>query len=252
MLRILIIEDEKPALEGLLLKLESLNLDINVTGATSSIQETIHWFNHNRQPDLIIMDIHLTDGLSFGIFEATTITVPVIFLTAYDEFIIKAFEYNAIDYILKPVDDNRLMEAIRKYYFLQKHFVGNYSSLLNSVKEKNQKRNRIIIRKGTEYQSIKADDIACFYTEHKLIFSMDKDAKKYLTESRNLSELIDELDEDKFFRVNRKFIVNVDYIKRFIPSDKSKVVVELTIPVNDEIVVSQENSGEFKKWMNGI
>ena len=171
MLRILIIEDEKPALEGLLLKLESLNLDINVTGATSSIQETIHWFNHNRQPDLIIMDIHLTDGLSFGIFEATTITVPVIFLTAYDEFIIKAFEYNAIDYILKPVDDNRLMEAIRKYYFLQKHFVGNYSSLLNSVKEKNQKRNRIIIRKGTEYQSIKADDIACFYTEHKLIFS---------------------------------------------------------------------------------
>lgn len=252
MLRILIIEDEKPALEGLLLKLESLNLDINVTGTTSSIQETIHWFNHNRQPDLIIMDIHLTDGLSFGIFEATTITVPVIFLTAYDEFIIKAFEYNAIDYILKPVDDNRLMEAIRKYYFLQKHFVGNYSSLLNSVKEKNQKRNRIIIRKGTEYQSIKADDIACFYTEHKLIFSMDKDAKKYLTESRNLSELIDELDEDKFFRVNRKFIVNVDYIKRFIPSDKSKVVVELTIPVNDEIVVSQENSGEFKKWMNGI
>lgn len=252
MLRILIIEDEKPALEGLLLKLESLNLDINVTGATSSIQETIHWFNHNRQPDLIIMDIHLTDGLSFGIFEATNITVPVIFLTAYDEFIIKAFEYNAIDYILKPVDDNRLMEAIRKYYFLQKHFVGNYSSLLNSVKEKNQKRNRIIIRKGTEYQSIKADDIACFYTEHKLIFSMDKDAKKYLTESRNLSELIDELDEDKFFRVNRKFIVNVDYIKRFIPSDKSKVVVELTIPVNDEIVVSQENSGEFKKWMNGI
>lgn len=252
MLKILIIEDEKPALEGLLLKLESLNLDINVTGATSSIQETIHWFNHNRQPDLIIMDIHLTDGLSFGIFEATNITVPVIFLTAYDEFIIKAFEYNAIDYILKPVDDNRLMEAIRKYYFLQKHFVGNYSSLLNSVKEKNQKRNRIIIRKGTEYQSIKADDIACFYTEHKLIFSMDKDAKKYLTESRNLSELIDELDEDKFFRVNRKFIVNVDYIKRFIPSDKSKVVVELTIPVNDEIVVSQENSGEFKKWMNGI
>ena len=252
MLRILIIEDEKPALEGLLLKLESLNLDINVTGTTSSIQETIHWFNHNRQPDLIIMDIHLTDGLSFGIFEATNITVPVIFLTAYDEFIIKAFEYNAIDYILKPVDDNRLMEAIRKYYFLQKHFVGNYSSLLNSVKEKNQKRNRIIIRKGTEYQSIKADDIACFYTEHKLIFSMDKDAKKYLTESRNLSELIDELDEDKFFRVNRKFIVNVDYIKRFIPSDKSKVVVELTIPVNDEIVVSQENSGEFKKWMNGI
>ncbi|MEO6548566.1 MAG: LytTR family DNA-binding domain-containing protein [Ferruginibacter sp.] len=252
MLKVLIIEDEKPALEGLLLKLESLNLDIDVIAATSSIHETIQWLNHNRQPDLIIMDIHLTDGLSFGIFEATNITVPVIFLTAYDEFIIKAFEYNAIDYILKPVDDSRLMEAVKKYYFLQKHFIGNYSALVSSIKEKNQKRNRIIIRKGMEFQSIKADDIACFYTEHKLIFSIDKDSKKFLTEARNLSELIEELDEHTFFRVNRKYIVNVNYIKRFIPSEKSKVVIDLTIPVNDEIVVSQENSAEFKKWMNAI
>ena len=252
MLKVLIIEDEKPALEGLLLKLESLNLDIDVIAATSSIHETIHWFNHNRQPDLIIMDIHLTDGLSFGIFEATTITVPVIFITAYDEFIIKAFEYNAIDYILKPVDDSRLQEAIRKYYFLQKHFIGNYSSLLGTIREKNQKRNRIIIRKGTEFQSIRAEDIACFYTEHKLIFSIDKDGRKFLTEARNLSELIEALDEQTFFRVNRKYIVNVNFIKRFIPSEKSKVVIELTIPVNDEIIVSQENSAEFKKWMNEI
>ena len=252
MLKLLIIEDEKPALESLLLKLDSLNLDLSIVGTTSSISETVKWLEENKSPDLILMDIHLTDGLSFGIFESTTITVPIIFITAYDEFIIRSFEYNAIDYILKPIDDNRLMEAIKKYYFLQKHFTTNYSSLVNSVREKNQKRHRIIIRKGMEYQSIKTDDIACFYTEHKLIFSMDKDSKKYLTETRNLSELIDELDETKFFRVNRKYIVNVNYINRFLPAEKSKVVVELTIPINEEIVVSQENSAEFKKWMNEI
>ncbi|MEJ7587261.1 MAG: LytTR family DNA-binding domain-containing protein [Ferruginibacter sp.] len=137
-------------------------------------------------------------------------------------------------------------------HILTKTFNGNYPSLLNSFKRKNQKRNRIIIRKGIEFQSIKADDIACFYTEHKLIISIDKDSKKFLTEGRNLSELIDELDEHTFFRVNRKYIVNVNYIKRFIPSEKSKVVIELIIPVNDEIVVSQDNSAEFKKWMNEI
>ena len=252
MLKVLIIEDEKPALENLILKLESMSLDINVVATMSSIKETISWLNHNKQPDLILMDIHLTDGLSFGIFEATTITVPVIFITAYDEFMIRAFEYNAIDYILKPIDDNRLTEAIKKYYFLQKHFIGNYSSMLTSLKEKNQKRNRIIIRKGMEFQSIKTDDIACFYTEHKLIFSVDKDSKKYLTETRNLTELIEELDENKFFRVNRKYIVNVNYIKRFLSAEKSKVVIELTVPINEEIVVSQENSTEFKNWMNGI
>lgn len=252
MLKLLIIEDEKPALESLLLKLEALSLELQVVGTTTSISDTVNWFNNNKSPDLILMDIHLTDGLSFGIFDAVTVTVPVIFITAYDEFIIRSFEYNAIDYILKPIEDNRLLEAIKKYYFLQKHFTANYSTIANSLKEKIQKRHRIIIRRGMEYQSIKTDDIACFYTEHKLIFSVDKDAKKYLTETRNLSELIEELEESKFFRVNRKYIVNVNYIKRFLPVEKSKVVVELTIPINEEIVVSQENASEFKKWMNEI
>ncbi|MEO5893214.1 MAG: LytTR family DNA-binding domain-containing protein [Ferruginibacter sp.] len=109
-----------------------------------------------------------------------------------------------------------------------------------------------LYRKNILSLLLKADDIACFYTEHKLIFSIDKDSKKFLTAARNLSELIEELDEHKFFRVNRKYIVNVNCIKRFIPSEKSKVVIEITMPVNDEIVVSQENSAEFKKWMNEI
>jgi len=252
MLKLLIIEDEKPALESLLLKLQSLDLELQVVGSTTSIAETITWLNNNKSPDLILMDIHLTDGLSFGIFEAVTVTAPVIFITAYDEFIIGSFEYNAIDYILKPIDATRLKEALKKYYFLQKHFTANYSGLVSSLKEKPQKRHRIIIRKGMEYQSIKTDDIACFYTEHKLIFSIDKDAKKYLTETRNLSELIEELEESKFFRVNRKYIVNVNFIKRFLPVEKSKVVVELTIPINEEIVVSQENASDFKRWMNEI
>ena len=252
MLKLLIIEDEKPALESLLLKLQSLDLDLQVVGSTTSIAETFSWLNNNKSPYLILMDIHLTYGLSFGVFEAVAVTAPVIFITAYDEFIIRSFEYNAIDYILKPIDASRLKEALKKYYFLQKHFTANYAGLVNSLKEKPQKRHRIIIRKGMEYQSIKTDDIACFYTEHKLIFSIDKDAKKYLTETRNLSELIEELEGSKFFRVNRKYIVNVNFIKRFLPVEKSKVVVELTIPINEEIVVSQENASDFKRWMNEI
>src|SRR5687768_9769758 len=127
MLRLLVIEDEKPALESLLLKIESLDLDLEVAGSTCSISETVAWLQTNKSPDLILMDIHLTDGLSFGIFEAVTITAPVIFVTAYDEFIIRSFEYNAIDYILKPVDTSRLLEAIKKYHFLQRHFTANYS-----------------------------------------------------------------------------------------------------------------------------
>ena len=122
MLKLLIIEDEKPALESLLLKLQSLDLDLQVVGSTTSIAETVTWLNNNKSPDLILMDIHLTDGLSFGIFEAVAVTAPVIFITAYDEFIIRSFEYNAIDYILNTIDATRLKEALKKYYFIQKHF----------------------------------------------------------------------------------------------------------------------------------
>jgi DNA-binding LytR/AlgR family response regulator len=195
------------------------------------------------------MDIQLSDGLSFNIFKACDVTCPVIFTTAYDKYLTQAFEYSSIDYLLKPISQDKLKNAIKKYKVLQSHFVNSQASLPDYLNHHDRKRSRILVRKGVEFQAVRIEDAGYFFTEHKLIFLVDKENRKYMAEKSNLSELEDELDRTVFYRANRKYIINANYIKRFKPLERSKISVELTLPVNEEIIISQENSASFKKWI---
>jgi DNA-binding LytR/AlgR family response regulator len=252
-MNVLIIEDEKPAYECLLSELQAIESNLNVVAAFGCVRDTVQWLSQNPSPDLIFMDVQLSDGPSFNIFKSVNVTCPVIFTTAYDKYLTEAFEYNSIDYILKPIDQDKLRGAMKKYKGLQQHFLGNYSTLFNpnnGTQEK--KKSRIIVKRGMEFQAIRTEDIVYFFTEHKLVFLVDKDNRKYMAEANNLAELEMELDTNMFYRANRKYIVNANFIRRFKPLERSKISVELTLPLDEEIIVSQENSSAFKKWISEI
>jgi DNA-binding LytR/AlgR family response regulator len=251
-MNVLIIEDEKPAFENLVEELLQADENIQTISSCSSVDESVNWLNNNEQPDLILMDIQLSDGLSFNIFKSCNITCPIIFTTAYDKYLTQAFEYNSIDYLLKPIAQHKLRTAIRKYRNLQTYFVNNHSALFDYLNNHDKKKSRIIVKKGLEFQTVRLEDVAYFFTEHKLIFLVDKDNRKYLADKNNLADLEEELDKKIFYRANRKYIINANYIKRFKPLERSKISVELILSVNEEIIVSQENAASFKKWIGEI
>ncbi len=251
-MKLLIIEDEKPAFESLAEALWEIDENIQIIAACSSVDESIKWLGQNPQPDLILMDIQLSDGLSFNIFKSAHITCPVIFITAYDKYLTEAFNYNSIDYLLKPINQEKLKNAIRKYKNFQNYFVNNHSALLEFLNNHDKKKSRILVKRGMEFQTVRVEDVVYFFTEHKLVFLVDKENRKYLAEKNNLSELEEELDKNLFYRANRKYIINANYVKRFKPLDRSKLSVELLLPINEEIIVSQENSSSFKKWISEL
>lgn len=255
-MKVLIVEDERPAFENMVEELHAIDEDINVIGGCNSVDESVRWLNKNPQPDLILMDIQLSDGLSFNIFKACKITCPVIFTTAYDKYLTQAFDYSSIDYLLKPISQDKLKNAIKKYKALQTHFTHNSThfpeSFNPSFLHTDKKRSRILVKKGMEYQTIRVEDTGYFFTEHKLVFLVDKENRKYMAEKNNLSELEEELDKNFFYRANRKYIINANYVKRFKPLERSKISVELVLPVSEEIIISQENSASFKKWIGEI
>jgi DNA-binding LytR/AlgR family response regulator len=253
-MKVLILEDEQPAFGRLVEELQALDEKIDVVAGCSTVEQSIRWLNDNPQPDLIFMDVQLSDDLSFSIFKSCKITCPVIFTTAYDKYLTEAFRYSSIDYLLKPISSDRLGSALRKYQTLRDHFVNSHDpsahhSLPEFWTKSDRKKSRILVRKGVEFQTIRVEDAGYFFTEHKLIFLVDKENRKYMAEKSNLSELEEELDKNLFYRANRKYIINANYIKRFKPLEKSKISVELILPVNEEIIISQENSASFKKWI---
>jgi two-component system LytT family response regulator len=249
-MKVLIIEDEKPAIENLVEELLQIDESFQVVGTCDSVQESIQWLTQNTQPDIIFMDIQLSDGLSFNIFKSCSVTCPIVFITAYDKYLTQAFDYNSIDYLLKPINTDKLKCAIRKYKNLQNYFVNNHSALLDYLNTHDKKKSRILVKRGIEFQAVKIEEIVYFFTEHKLVFLVDKENRKYLAEKSNLSELEEELDKNLFYRANRKYIINANYVKRFKPLDRSKLSVELHLPLGEEIIISQENSSSFKKWIS--
>lgn len=248
-MKIFLIEDEIPALENLKMCLSGIENNIDIAGTASSVSQSLNWLHNNALPDLILMDIQLSDGLSFHILKDNHINCPVIFTTAYDKYMIDAFEYNCIDYLLKPIDCAKLAAALNKYKNLQHHFINNYSSIVDFLQSRKNK-SRIIVKKGIEFLSLKLEDVVYFFTEHKLVFAVDKDNRKFLCEASSLADIEAVVDEKFFFRANRKFVINANYITKFRSIDKSKISVELMLPLNEEIVVSQENAAAFKKWMS--
>jgi DNA-binding LytR/AlgR family response regulator len=250
MINTLIIEDEKTAADNLMRLLKLTKEPVNISAVLDSVEESVNWFNGNQQPDLVFMDIHLKDGNSFSIFDQVSVTAPIVFITAYDNYLVKAFEQNSIEFLLKPIDEVAVLHTINKYKKLKQHFINRYDEVSAKIIPR-AKRHRLIVKKGIEYQSILLEDVAYFFTEHKVTFLVTKQEKKFMLD-QNLKELEEELERTIFYRANRKYIVNINCIKSYRSFEKVKLVVDLTLPMSEDIIVSQENAPDFKKWMSEV
>lgn len=247
-MHILIIEDEFPAAELIAAMVREFDPAAQIDGPLRSVKESVEWLSSRSSPDLILADIQVNDGLSFEIFQKISTPTPVVFTTAYDDYLIAAFAFNGIDYLLKPIDKEKLFRALNKYVKLKQHFTGNLAALMQELHDVPPKRtSRIMVKKGTDYHALKTEDIAYFYTEHKIVFGVDRDGKRYIVD-KPLAVLETDLDADVFFRLNRKYIANIAAIVRFRPHEKSKILVTLSPPTHDDVFVSQENASVFKAW----
>lgn len=251
----LIIEDEKPAARLLQRKLEKL--DITVKTMLHSVEESLHWFTNNEHPDLIFLDIQLSDGLSFEIFEKINIQSAIIFTTAYDEYALKAFKLNSIDYLLKPIDEDDLEAAVVKYkarmpkadevnHNLQLDF-EQIRQMLSNPFEKSFKK-RFTVKIGQHLKVIMTEEIECFFSENKGTYIHTFDNRNYLIDS-TLEILEQELDKKDFFRVSRKFIVPLQAIKEIQVYTNSRLKVILPTYKEDEVIVSREKVQDFKSWL---
>ena len=251
----LIIEDEKPAARLLQRKLEKL--EIAVSTMLHSVEESILWFSNNPHPDLIFLDIQLSDGLSFEIFEQIDIQSAIIFTTAYDEFALKAFKLNSIDYLLKPIDEDDLEAAVAKFKMRQPKPEAAASNLqldfeqirkmLSNPFEKNFKK-RFTVKIGQHLKVITTDEIECFFSENKGTYIHTFDNRNYLIDS-TLEILEQELDMKEFFRVSRKFIVPLQAIKEIQVYTNSRLKVILPTYKEDDVIVSREKVQDFKAWL---
>ncbi|KAF2332601.1 LytR/AlgR family response regulator transcription factor [Flavobacterium daemonense] len=251
----LIIEDEKPAARLLQRKLEKL--DIAVKTMLHSVEESVDWFANNEHPDLIFLDIQLSDGLSFEIFEKIDIKSAIIFTTAYDEYALKAFKLNSIDYLLKPIDEDDLETAVEKFKLRLPKSTSQSSNLqldfeqirqmLSNPFEKTYKK-RFTVKIGQHLKVITTDEIECFFSENKGTYIHTFDNRNYLIDS-TLEILEQELDMKSFFRVSRKFIVPLTAIKEIQVYTNSRLKVILPTYKEDEVIVSREKVQDFKAWL---
>ena len=252
MLKILIIEDEEPASKRLLKMIREIEPSTQLLQSIESVSEAIKWLNENDVPDLIFSDIQLSDGTSFEIFKATTVSCPVIFVTAFDQYAIDAFKVNGIDYLLKPVKKEDLTGAITKYKKITPAITIpplDINLLLETYTRKNQSyKNRFVVRYGEHIKTINTDEVAYFYTEDKMNFLTNFEGRRYAIDF-NLDQLVEMLDPAIFFRINRQFIISIRSISEMFSYTKGRVLIKLAPPSKHETVVSTERSADFKSWL---
>jgi len=250
MTKVILIEDEALASQYLIAKLRAVAPDMEVAATLTDVAESIRYLSQGTDADMIFSDVQLRDGLSFSIFDKVVVNIPVVFITAYDQFIVNAFEHNAIDYLLKPVSDDDLLKAVNKYRRLEKHFSGGNQYLLQGLLQQVQAQRppRLVVKRGQEHLFLLLEDVVLFYTENKVVYTVDKTGKKFLVD-KNLSDLEADLNPFLFFRANRQYIVNINYVRGYKIYERVKLQLDLQVPVNHCIVISQETAPLFKKWV---
>jgi two-component system response regulator LytT len=250
-MNIIIIEDEKPAARLLQRKVEKLGLKVNTL--LHSVEESVEWFQNNNHPDLIFLDIQLSDGLSFEIFEQIDIKSAVIFTTAYDEYALRAFKLNSIDYLLKPIDEDELEIAVNKFKNqVQKNTVSNldFEMIKKMIlgNETKEYKNRFSVKIGQQLKVILIDEVECFYSENKGTYLHTFENRNYLLDS-TLEQIEEELDPKEFYRVSRKFIISLKAIKEIQVYSNSRLKVVLPSYKDQEVIVSREKVSDFKTWI---
>ena len=251
-MKVVIIEDEHLAAEKLERYLLKFNSDIQIVGKQDSISGSVNWFlNSENEYDVVFMDIQLTDGLSFEIFNQVKINNPVIFSTAFDEYAIDAFKVNSIDYILKPITFTDVSKALNKLKSLQD--VLGINAVINDVEkmiDKKKLKDRFLVRLGNHIHSIKTEEIALFFAEGRTVYLVTNQNKKFIIDYK-LEDLNDLLSSKEFFRVNRTFITNINTIKDVVVYSSNRLKITSKVTIEKEIIVSREKVSSFKKWFEG-
>ncbi len=252
-MKILIVEDEELAVKKLQKTLSGVDATAEVVGTTDSIRGCVEWLQANPSPDLILMDIELCDGQSFEIFNLTEVKSPVIFTTSYDEFALKAFKVNSVDYLLKPIQKEELQAALNKFKKLAAENKAdiNIDSLVKELQQKLQPkefRKRFLVKHAQKLVSIEIDEIAYFYSDGRLNFFKTNDNRKFVVDY-TMDELEDMLDPAKYFRISRSFYVSINSVEKIDEYFGNRLILGLHPSVDKEALVSREKVTDFKKWM---
>jgi two-component system response regulator LytT len=254
-MNIVIIEDEAPALNRISKLIKEVAPEVKIIATADSIVASVELFTTHNDIELVLMDIELADGQSFEIFNRAEIKCPVIFTTAYDEFALKAFKVNSIDYLLKPVDKEELKKAVEKFRVLHKtdktDYETQFKSLLQGLRAERPEsyKSRFLIKSGAKLISVPATDIAYFHAYDKMVYVITHQNQKYIVD-HSLEELIKMLDPKDFFQLNRQFIAAFPGIHSVHTYFNGKLKLELQPSLADEVIVSRERAGEFKDWLS--
>lgn len=256
-MKIIIIEDEELAAEGLMMSLKKVEKNCEIIAVLDSVKSAIAWFENNPTPDLAFFDIQLADGMSFEIFEKTAVKCPVIFTTAYDEYALRAFKVNSIDYLLKPIGVSDLSKAFEKWHLLKGNQPPQYfddvamRQMMQMMAQRistPQYKTRFMVKIGEHLQTIEADDIDFLFSENKTVWLHHKKGRKYIVDY-TLDQLDDLLEPERFFRINRQFITAISSIKDVISYSNSRLKIVLNNPYSQEdILMSREKVEAFKLW----
>ena len=249
-MKVLVIEDEVPASKKLIRLLSGFDQGIEVLDVLESVEKVTNWLSVNPHPELIFMDVQLEDGICFEIFENVEIKSPVIFTTAYDEYALKAFKVNSVDYLLKPLHSEELKTAIQKYrsVYQNRGDLRRIESLIDQLSP--SCKERFLIKVGEHYRSIQVADINCFFVEERCNFILLNDGRRYAVDY-SLEKVEARVDQKQFFRINRNFIINYSAVTDILVYSSNRLKISLqNWDGEDAIVVSRDRVSDFKKWMD--
>jgi two-component system, LytTR family, response regulator LytT len=247
-MNILIVEDETAAYENLLEIINEVNPAIKVVGYTESVRQTVQWLKENQRPDLILMDIHLSDGSAFSIFDRTNLEVPVIFTTAYDDYAIDAFKVNSIDYLLKPIKVGDMRRAIEKFIKWNRQDVLHYLSQMHQFSDSLRYNDKLLLQEKDRLLPIDVKDIACFYATNKST-SVYLRSGIFHPYSKPLEQIEATLNPADFIRANKQFIIARHSVKNITVWFDSRLLVSIEVETPERIYVSKNKAAEFKAWI---
>lgn len=252
-MKILLIEDEAFAADALERMILKLRPETRVLAKLESVEESVEWLEHQNAPDLIFCDIHLSDGNSFRIFNQIRIESPVIFTTAYDKYAIEAFRVNSIDYLLKPIEEEKLAAAISKFEHLNKSNISeglkNIQDLLGTFSERNDFKTRFMVKSGNTIKSIPSDEVAYFLAEEGAVLLVTFTGSRFVI-NYTLDQLDQQLDQKIFFRANRQLIVNIRSVREVNPYFKGRLHLMLDPKPEGEQIISSNKASAFKDWLD--
>lgn len=247
-MRVLIVEDETSAYINLKKILEEVDKTIEITENTESIKQTVKWLENNNAPDLIFMDVHLSDGSAFNIFNLITVEVPIVFTTAYDEYAIEAFKVNSIDYLMKPIEKSEVNRAIEKYRKLNEHDLVKYINQLSQLIPSGRYPEKLLIPVKDKLIQVTLNQVACFYTSDNSTQIILLDGQKYLY-NKSLDSIINTVNPSLFFRANKQFVIAKKHVSDITIWFDNRLLISLMVETPERIYISKNKAALFKQWM---